>query len=184
MEEGFSGREVKLLQTLRAVWCPSVVNCTRTSSRVRQFELGPLMQNVALKTRSLARRNQGRILFRLYFGRLNAHFHRRGWKWDPCEWARFCAHVAMFMYTLRKTVTSVVSVARKTFFLSLSRVWGFIRKLCPSSIPRINITRWQIRRTWGPQNLADSSFPSASLFNSGHWVTILLQEAFLALMID
>lgn len=67
-----------------------------------------LVQSVPLKSVLLAWLIQERILFWLVFARLNAHFYRRCWKWDPCESLHFCAHVIMLRYTLNKTVTSVV----------------------------------------------------------------------------
>jgi len=67
-----------------------------------------LVQSVPLKSDLLAWLIQERILFWLVFGRLNAHFYRRCWKWDPCESLHFCAHVIMLRYTLNKTVTSLV----------------------------------------------------------------------------
>jgi hypothetical protein len=47
-----------------------------------------IIQGVPLKTGTLARRNQERILPRLVFGRLNGHF---SWKWDRCVSIHLCA---------------------------------------------------------------------------------------------
>ena len=68
------------------------------------------IQNVALNTGPLGRRQQTRILLRLVFGSINVHL-KRCWKWNFCESIDFCAPVVIHKYTLKKSVTATDSVA-------------------------------------------------------------------------
>jgi hypothetical protein len=52
-----------------------------------------VIQSVSLKIGPLAWGNQEIALFRLVFGRPNAHSYKRCWKWDPCESIHFCVRV-------------------------------------------------------------------------------------------
>lgn len=60
------------------------------------------IQNVALNTGPLERRQQTRILFRLVFGSINVH-SKRCWKYDSCGWTDFCVRVEICKYTLSKS---------------------------------------------------------------------------------